>query len=54
MSISRLTAAVAPEPQKMTLSSAVPPIACLMIRRASSLKRVVRSPVPEVSVWVLA
>jgi hypothetical protein len=54
MSISLLIAPVAPEPQKITTSSGPPPTAALMIARASSRKRVVCSPVPEVSVWVLA
>ena len=54
MPISLLTAAVAPDPQKMTRSSAVPPTASRMIRRASSRSRVVARPVPELSVWVFA
>jgi len=52
--MSLLTAAVAPDPQKMTRSSAVPPTASRMIRRASSRSRVVARPVPELSVRVLA
>jgi len=47
-------APVAPEPQKITTSSSPPPTACLMIARASSRKRPVCRPVPEVSVCVLA
>jgi hypothetical protein len=47
------TAAVAPDPQKMTRSSSAPPTASWMICRASSRSRVVCSPVPELSVWVL-
>ena len=54
MSISLLIAPVAPEPQKITTSSGPPPTAALMIARASSRKRVVCRPVPEVSVWVFA
>ena len=54
MPISLFTAAVAPEPQKMTRSSSVPPTASRMIRRASSRSRLVCRPVPELSVWVLA
>ena len=47
-------APVAPEPAKMTTSSAEPPTASWMMARASSRKPVVCAPVPEVSVWVLA
>ena len=47
-------AAVLPEPQKMTIVSSSPPTASRMIRRASSRRRVVCSPVPLASVWVLA
>ena len=47
-------APVEPEPANRTTWSAfVPPTASRMIRRASSRKRVVWSPVPEDSVWVL-
>ena len=52
--MSLLTAAVAPEPQKMTRSSSVPPTASRIIFRASSRSRVVCRPVPELSVCVLA
>ena len=52
--MSLFTAAVAPEPEKITRSSAAPPTASRMIRRASSRSRVVSRPVPELSVWVLA
>ena len=54
MPISLLIAAVDPEPQKITRSSAVPPTASRIISRASSRSLVVRSPVPELSVWVFA
>jgi hypothetical protein len=54
MPISLLTAAVAPEPQKMTRSSSVPPTASRITRRASSRSLLVCRPVPELSVWVLA
>jgi len=54
MPISSLTAAVAPDPQKMTRSSSVPPTASWIIRRASSRRRLVCSPVPELSVCVFA
>ena len=54
MPISLLTAAVAPEPQKITRWPAVPPTASWMIWRASSRSRLVARPVPELSVWVLA
>ncbi len=47
-------AAVDPEPVKITQVSSSPPTASRMIRRASSRKRVVCSPVPDDSVWVLA
>jgi hypothetical protein len=52
--MSRLIAAVAPEPQKMILSSGPPPSAPWMIRRASSRRAVVCRPVKEASVCVLA
>ena len=52
--MSLLTAAVAPEPVKMTRSSGVPATLSRMMRRASSRSRVVCRPVPELSVWVLA
>ena len=54
MPISLSIAAVEPEPQKMTTVSSSPPTASRMIRRASSRSRVVCSPVPLDSVWVLA
>ena len=54
MATSLFTAAVAPEPQKITRSSAVPPTASRIIGRASSQQPGVCSPVPELSVWVLA
>lgn len=47
-----LTAPVAPEPQKITPSSSVPPTQSRMMPRASSRNRVVRKPVPDVSVCV--
>ena len=47
-------APVVPEPAKITAVSASPPTASWMIRRASSRSRVVCSPVPLDSVWVLA
>ena len=47
-------AAVLPEPQKTTTVSSSPPTPSRMIRRASSRRRVVWSPVPLASVWVLA
>ncbi len=53
-STSLLTAAVMPEPQKITAWSSEPPTASRMIRRASSRKRVVCRPVPDDSVCVLA
>ncbi len=52
--MSLFIAAVAPDPQKITRSSAVPPTASRMIRRASSRSRLVARPVPELSEWVLA
>jgi hypothetical protein len=48
------TVAVAPDPQKMTRSCAVPPTAWWITWRACSRSRVVWCPVPELSVWVLA
>ncbi len=54
MPISLSTAAVDPEPQKMTTVSSSPPTASRMMRRASSRSRVVCSPVPLDSVCVLA
>jgi hypothetical protein len=54
MPTSLLTAAVAPDPQKITRCSSVPSTAWWISRRASSRSRVVCSPVPELSVWVLA
>ncbi len=47
-------AAVDPLPQKSTACSSVAPTQSAMISRASSRKRVVCSPVPDDSVWVLA
>ncbi len=47
-------AAVLPDPQNTTTVSSSPPTASRMIRRASSRRRVVCSPVPLASVWVLA
>ena len=52
--VSLATAAVAPDPQKMTRSWSVPPTAWWMTWRACSRNRVVWRPVPELSVWVLA
>ncbi len=52
--ISRSIAPVEPEPAKITACSSPPPTDSLMIDRASSRNRVVCSPVPDVSVWVLA
>ncbi len=52
--MSLLIAAVAPEPQKITRSSSVPPTESRMSRRACSRSLVVYSPVPELSVWVFA
>jgi len=54
MATSLFTAAVAPQPQKITRSSSVPWTASRISRRDSSRSRVVCSPVPELSVWVLA
>ena len=54
MPISLLTAAVAPDPQKKTRSSSVPPTASWIIRRASSRSQPVARPVPELSVCVFA
>ena len=54
MPISLSIAAVLPEPQNTTTVSSSPPTASRMIRRASSRSRVVWSPVPLASVWVLA
>jgi len=54
MPTSLLTAPVAPAPVKMTTSSPVPPTAAWIRRLASSRSLVVRSPVAELSVWVLA
>jgi hypothetical protein len=54
MPMSLLTAVVAPEPQKMTTSSSVPPTASWTICRASSRSRPVARPVPELSVCVFA
>ena len=48
------TAAVAPEPQKITAVSSAAPIDVLMTWRASSRSLVVCSPVPLASVCVLA
>ena len=45
---------VVPEPAKMTAVVSSPPTWSRMIRRASSRRRVVCSPVPLASVWVLA
>ena len=47
-------APVLPEPAKITATSSSPPRAWWMIERASSRSRVVCSPVPLDSVWVLA
>ncbi len=47
-------APVDPDPVKRTACSSVAPTHLLMISRASSRKRVVCSPVPDDSVWVLA
>ena len=47
-------APVHPDPAKTTTVSASPCTASAMIRRASSRSRVVCSPVPLDSVWVLA
>ena len=52
--ISLSIAPVQPEPEKITTVSSSPPTASRMIRRASSRSRVVCSPVPLDSVWVLA
>ena len=52
--ISLSIAAVDPEPQKITTVSSSPPTASRISRRASSRSRVVCSPVPLDSVWVLA
>ncbi|MFI9585767.1 hypothetical protein ACIHCQ_28840 [Streptomyces sp. NPDC052236] len=49
-----VTAAVAPDPQRMTMSSSVPPTKLRMIRRASSRNPVVCSPVLELAVYVWA
>ena len=49
-----IRAEVLPEPQNTTTVSSSPPTASRMIRRASSRSRVVWSPVPLASVWVLA
>ena len=54
MPTSLSTAAVAPDPQKITRSWSVPPTAWWMTWRACSRSRVVWRPVPELSVWVLA
>ena len=55
MSISLAIAAGAPDPQKITTCSSVPPTAVVdRSARASSRSRVVAGPVPELSVWVLA
>jgi hypothetical protein len=54
METSLSIAPVDPDPQKITACSSVPPTASQMIARASSRKRVVCRPVPEVSVWVFA
>ena len=48
--VSLSTAAVDPEPQKMTRSSSVPPTARWIPARACSRSRVVRRPVAELSV----
>ena len=50
----RLMAAVEPEPQKMIACSWLAPRASRIMPRASSLKRVVCSPVPLDSLCVLA
>ena len=51
----RFTAPVMPDPAKITTwSSALAPTASRMIVRASSRNRLVWSPVPDDSVWVLA
>jgi hypothetical protein len=47
-------APVDPEPVKITAWSSSPPTAARMTSRASSRRRVVCRPVPELSVWVLA
>ena len=52
--ISLSMAPVQPDPAKITTVSSPPPTAAWMIARASSRKRVVCSPVPLDSVWVLA
>ena len=54
MPISLSMADVVPEPAKMTAVVSSPPTWSRMIRRASSRRRVVCSPVPLASVWVLA
>ncbi len=54
MPINLSIAPVAPDPQKITHVSSSPPTASWMMRRASSRSRVVCSPVPDDSVWVLA
>ena len=53
-SISFATAPVQPEPAKITATESSPPTQSRMISRASSRSRVVCSPVPDDSVWVLA
>ena len=50
----RLTAAVIPDPQKITACSSEPPTPSRMICRASSRNLVVWRPVPDDSVWVFA
>ena len=52
--ISLAIAPVQPDPAKITTQSSPPPTAVRMISRASSRSRVVCSPVPLDSVWVLA
>ena len=52
--VSLSTAAVDPDPQKTTRSSSVPPTARWITDRACSRSLVVRRPVAELSLWVLA
>ena len=51
---SLLTAAVAPEPQKSTISSSPAETARATTSRAFSRRAVVMRPVDETAVWVLA
>ena len=52
--VSLSTPAVAPEPQKTTRSSGPAPTARAILALACSRSRVVRRPVVELSLWVLA